>query len=89
MKLILNICLLAVIFCGAQALKSIEVTNGATEGDWGKYELCPEGTHATAFQLNVESRNLAGDDTAVNGIRLYCTNTTTGEEYNITSAYDT
>ncbi|KAK4316028.1 hypothetical protein Pmani_012773 [Petrolisthes manimaculis] len=47
--------------------------NGMDFGDWGPYEQCPSGTYAQAFQIRVEEPlGLFGDDTALNGIRLYC-----------------
>ncbi|KAK3856844.1 hypothetical protein Pcinc_036874 [Petrolisthes cinctipes] len=47
--------------------------NGLDFGDWGPYEQCPSGTYVHAFQIRVEEPlGLLGDDTALNGIRLYC-----------------
>jgi len=92
MKTLLSLtCLLAVAFYGAQsrpeerAPKLISVTNGGTEGYWGPLEFCPEDTIAVGFALKYHSQQLADDDTAMDGIRLRCYNSTTGNEAFITS----
>jgi hypothetical protein len=44
-------------------------------GDWGKMELCPEGTYASGMVLKWEPHLGEGkgdDDTALNAIRLLC-----------------
>jgi hypothetical protein len=57
-------------------LKSLEVVisvgNGGPFGDWGKKEFCLKGSRATGFMIKNEKPNGGGDDTALNGIRLYC-----------------
>ena len=42
-------------------------------GTWGDTEFCPSGHYAYGFRLRVESdQGPYKDDTALNGIRLYC-----------------
>ena len=57
-------------------LKSLEVVisvvNGGPFGDWGKKDFCLKGSRATGFMIKNEKPIARGDDTALNGIRLYC-----------------
>ncbi|EMP39285.1 Vitelline membrane outer layer protein 1 like protein [Chelonia mydas] len=57
---------------GAWAQTKIEVTNGGIWGSWGEEETCPDKSFAIGFSLKVELPQLSGDDTALNGIRLLC-----------------
>uniref|UniRef100_A0A6J0U633 Vitelline membrane outer layer protein 1 homolog n=1 Tax=Pogona vitticeps TaxID=103695 RepID=A0A6J0U633_9SAUR len=73
---------LALLLLGAAAetkggLKNgsiIEVSNGGPRGAWAWQEMCAPGTFVTGFSLKVEPyQGSLKDDTAVNGIRLFCT----------------
>ncbi|XP_072000769.1 vitelline membrane outer layer protein 1 homolog [Engystomops pustulosus] len=58
----------------------ISVPNGAPWGDWGPMETCDEDTVIQGFQLKVEKpRGRLIDDTALNGIALYCTKNSSWE----------
>ncbi|XP_043938404.1 vitelline membrane outer layer protein 1 homolog [Protopterus annectens] len=51
----------------------ITVLNGCPWGSWGWTSYCPVNSKAHGFSLKIEGRQGRGDDTAMNGIRLYCT----------------
>ncbi|OCT90772.1 vitelline membrane outer layer protein 1 homolog [Xenopus laevis] len=52
--------------------KTIYVSNGGQQGEWGKPERCLAGTVAKGLSLKVEQPQGIGDDTSLNGIRLHC-----------------
>ncbi|XP_053164380.1 vitelline membrane outer layer protein 1-like [Hemicordylus capensis] len=71
-SLMLSCCL------GATAARNyktiITVKNGGPYGVWGEVQLCPKG-YARGFALKVQAhQGIWHDDTALNGIRLYCSN---------------
>ncbi|XP_069068190.1 vitelline membrane outer layer protein 1 homolog [Pleurodeles waltl] len=61
------------IFSGRQYNSIIGVTNGGPWGSWTWIDMCPEGSYAKGYSVKVEKHIGAGDDTSLNGIRLYCT----------------
>ncbi|KAK7143005.1 hypothetical protein R3I93_014229 [Phoxinus phoxinus] len=48
----------------------LTVTNGMLWGTWRGRHMCPAGTYAAGFSVKVERPG--GDDTALNGISIYC-----------------
>ncbi|XP_066501296.1 vitelline membrane outer layer protein 1 homolog [Hoplias malabaricus] len=50
----------------------LNVSNGEQFGFWMWPEMCPQNFFAVGFSLRVEPNQYAGDDTALNGIRLFC-----------------
>ncbi|XP_028674038.1 vitelline membrane outer layer protein 1 homolog [Erpetoichthys calabaricus] len=60
------------MFTNRQYYSTINVTNGGEFGQWTWLEICPEGFYAIGYSLRVEAYQVGGDDTALNGIRLYC-----------------
>ncbi|XP_058504162.1 vitelline membrane outer layer protein 1 homolog [Solea solea] len=48
------------------------VNNGEKFGNWTWPEMCPENFFAVGFSLRVESKQYGSDDTALNGVRLIC-----------------
>ncbi|XP_027013405.1 vitelline membrane outer layer protein 1-like [Tachysurus fulvidraco] len=50
----------------------LSVPNGEQFGSWTWSELCPEKFYATGFSLRIEPNQYGSDDTALNGIRLFC-----------------
>ena len=43
-------------------------------GDWGNLEFCTNGGYAVGFATKVEGKQGGGDDTAMNGLKLQCSN---------------
>ena len=53
-------------------------------GDWGKWQYCPKGSFAAGYAMKVEAhRDGRFDDSAVNGIKLYCVNKATGKRVGV------
>uniref|UniRef100_A0A8C5Q3A6 Vitelline membrane outer layer protein 1 n=1 Tax=Leptobrachium leishanense TaxID=445787 RepID=A0A8C5Q3A6_9ANUR len=72
MFLTLSFLLLSSISIAIGGPTFISVSNGARWGRWGDIARCPPGTVSKGFALKIEGKQWSGDDTAVNGIRLYC-----------------
>nr|XP_008175664.1 vitelline membrane outer layer protein 1 homolog [Chrysemys picta bellii] len=69
--------LLGCCLWGAWGHTKIHVSNGGIWGTWGAEQSCPGNSFAIGFSLKVELPQLAGDDTALNGIRLLCSDGST------------
>ncbi|XP_045189853.1 vitelline membrane outer layer protein 1-like [Mercenaria mercenaria] len=52
--------------------KILKVTNAGRYGYWSNPQFCPPGTFASGFSMKIESNQFTGDDTALNAIRLTC-----------------
>ncbi|XP_067418066.1 vitelline membrane outer layer protein 1 homolog [Emydura macquarii macquarii] len=59
-------------FTNRNYYKSINVTNGGPWGTWTWLDMCPERYYAMGYSVKVEEYGGASDDTALNGIRLFC-----------------
>ncbi|MEQ2199609.1 hypothetical protein XENOCAPTIV_005218, partial [Xenoophorus captivus] len=59
-------------FNSRQYRSVLTVNNGEKFGDWTWPEICPDNFFAVGFSVRVESKQHGGDDTALNGIRLIC-----------------
>ncbi|XP_037775913.1 vitelline membrane outer layer protein 1 homolog [Penaeus monodon] len=51
--------------------ESLQLDNGLVRGTWGDPEMCAAGSHAFSFEIKYADLGHI-DDTAVNGVRLYC-----------------
>lgn len=68
-EILIFVAIIATSQVSSVVISSPQITNWGT---WGPWQYCPPGTFAESFQLNTEARLLVGDDTALNGIRLFC-----------------
>ena len=41
-------------------------------GDWGEEMYCPSGYAVSGMNVQIEANQGSGDDTALNGVQLYC-----------------
>ncbi|XP_062407899.1 vitelline membrane outer layer protein 1-like [Sardina pilchardus] len=69
---LLILCLVA----HSEGSKVIGVTNGGGWGGWQGVRMCPKDFYAYGFSMRVERHVGRRDDTALNGIRLFCKHTT-------------
>ncbi|XP_047473550.1 vitelline membrane outer layer protein 1 homolog isoform X4 [Penaeus chinensis] len=51
--------------------ESLSLDNGLNRGDWGPIELCQTRSFAYGFQIKYQDLGFV-DDTAANGLKLYC-----------------
>ncbi|XP_060556068.1 vitelline membrane outer layer protein 1-like [Ruditapes philippinarum] len=54
-------------------VKELTVGNGGNYGYWTDPEFCPRGSFASGYNMKIEDNQFAGDDTALNAIKLICT----------------
>ncbi|KAM4567910.1 vitelline membrane outer layer protein 1 homolog isoform 1-T1 [Fundulus diaphanus] len=59
-------------FNSRQYRSVLTVSNGEQFGNWTWPEMCPDNFFAVGFSVRVESNQYGDDDTALNGIRLIC-----------------
>jgi len=62
-----------VVFLASRAILAEQHVLGKTTwGDWGHIIRCKHNVAVSGFRLRVERSQGRGDDTALNGIQLYC-----------------
>jgi len=71
-----------IIYCSNGAW--LYPTGGMGWGSW-KYAACPSGMYARGFHSKVEGSQGGGDDTALNGINVYCQSTPAPTPYPTTA----
>ncbi|XP_017288831.1 vitelline membrane outer layer protein 1 homolog [Kryptolebias marmoratus] len=59
-------------FNDRQVRSELTVNNGEKFGNWTWPEMCPDQFYAVGFSVRVETNQYGADDTALNGIRLFC-----------------
>ncbi|XP_013888545.1 vitelline membrane outer layer protein 1 homolog [Austrofundulus limnaeus] len=59
-------------FSSRKVRSVMTVTNGERFGTWTWPEMCPDQFFAVGFSVRVETNQYGADDTALNGIRLFC-----------------
>ncbi|XP_039380161.1 vitelline membrane outer layer protein 1 homolog [Mauremys reevesii] len=74
-------------FSSRKYYSSINVTNGGPWGTWTWIDMCPEHFYAMGYSIKMEEYGGASDDTALNGIRLFCIkiNSTSSAVYTVES----
>ncbi|XP_069958952.1 vitelline membrane outer layer protein 1 [Cherax quadricarinatus] len=50
---------------------TLTLSNGIDWGDWGPVEFCEEGSYSHGFEVRFEPSG-ATDETAMSGVKLYC-----------------
>ncbi|OCT90770.1 vitelline membrane outer layer protein 1 homolog [Xenopus laevis] len=64
----------------------LSVPYGGPAGKWTEIELCPPGTKARGFSVKMKEKQGIPGDSALNGVRLYCSSPSNAEEeYVVTS----
>lgn len=82
-KIIIHV-ILSLCSCSFAYARNDVVAEVGDTGQWGNpgaWEYCPEGSYAGGYSMKVEPDQGGGnnDDTAVNGIKLYCVSRQTSD----------
>ncbi|CAL8129059.1 unnamed protein product [Orchesella dallaii] len=74
-KYLLPLLTLLVVFISGATSENLNITSPLITnwGVWGYFEKCPDGLAVQGFQLKTQRFiGILGDDTAVNGLNLFC-----------------
>lgn len=74
MALLLPLLLLAALLQAPSAEAGWDIGYYGYWGTWGSSDYCPNGHHVVRFKVQIEGIQHDGDDTALNAIRLECSN---------------
>jgi hypothetical protein len=74
---LISVCIVQVVYARDDAIAIIGYSGNW--GNWGNWQYCPKDSFATGYAMKVEPKLGSGDDTAVNGIKLYCVNKLSGK----------
>ena len=74
MALLLPLLLLAALLQAPSAEAGWDIGYNGYWGTWGSSDYCPNGHHVVRFKVKIEGIQYDGDDTALNAIRLECSN---------------
>lgn len=61
--------------CAGRGITTIRASNGMGWGTWGQWVQCPTSTAVCGLSIRFEDDLGGGDDTAMNGLKLYCCRT--------------
>jgi hypothetical protein len=82
----ISVCLVQIVYARDDVIATIGYSG--IWGNWGDWQYCPKGSFAAGYTMRVEhSLGSEGDDTAVNGIKLYCVNQSTGKRVAVITSH--